>query len=81
MKKDHRLLFDKSIQFGHGKLLGFDIFPYKENLNIHVRIYKELASPSTTETNMGFCHAHLPDDDTNPQSAAQALLHETSKLW
>jgi predicted nucleic acid-binding protein len=40
--KDHKLLFDKIIKVGHGKLLGVDIVPYQENLHIHIRSFKEL---------------------------------------
>jgi hypothetical protein len=28
-----------------------------------------------------FCNTHLPEYDSNPQSAAQALLSKTSKHW
>jgi hypothetical protein len=28
-----------------------------------------------------FCNAHLPEYDSNPQSAAQALLSKKSKYW
>jgi hypothetical protein len=34
--KDHKLLFDKIIEVGRGKLLGVDIVPHQENLNIHI---------------------------------------------
>jgi hypothetical protein len=40
--KDHKLLFDKIIEVGRGKLLGVDIVLHQENLNIHIRSYKEL---------------------------------------
>jgi hypothetical protein len=30
--KDHKLLFDKIIEVGHGKLLGFDIVPSSREL-------------------------------------------------
>ena len=40
--KDHKLLFDKIIEVGRGKLLGVDIVPHEENLHIHIRSYKEL---------------------------------------
>jgi diphthamide synthase subunit DPH2 len=34
--KDHKLLFDKIIEVGHGQLLGVAIVPHQENLNIHI---------------------------------------------
>jgi hypothetical protein len=34
--RDHKLLFDKIIEVGRGKLLGVDIVPHQENLNIHI---------------------------------------------
>jgi hypothetical protein len=37
--KDHKLLFDKIIEVGRRKLLGVDIVPHQENLNIHIRSY------------------------------------------
>jgi hypothetical protein len=40
--KDHKLLFDKIIEVGRGKLLGVDFVPHQENLHIHIRSYKEL---------------------------------------
>jgi hypothetical protein len=39
---DHKLLFDKIIEVGRGKLLGVDMVPHQENLHIHIRSYKEL---------------------------------------
>jgi hypothetical protein len=40
--KGPKLLFDKIIEIGCGKLLGIDIVPHQENLHIHIRSYKEL---------------------------------------
>jgi hypothetical protein len=40
--KDHKLIFDKIIEVGRGKLLVVDIVPHQENLHIHIRTYKEL---------------------------------------
>ena len=40
--KDHKILFDKIIEVGRGKLLGIDIVPHQENFHIHIRSYKEL---------------------------------------
>jgi hypothetical protein len=34
-----------------------------------------------TINNAEFCNAHLREYDSNPQSAAQALLSEKSKHW
>jgi hypothetical protein len=31
--------------------------------------------------NVDFCNAHLPEYDSNPQSAVQALLSKMSKHW
>jgi hypothetical protein len=39
--KDHKILFDKIIEVGCGKLLGVDIVPHQENLNRHIRSYKD----------------------------------------
>jgi hypothetical protein len=36
--EDHKLLFDKIIEVGRGKLLGVDIVPHQENLHIHTRV-------------------------------------------
>jgi hypothetical protein len=40
--KDHKLLFAKIIEVGSSKLLGVDIVPHQENLNIHIWSYREL---------------------------------------
>jgi hypothetical protein len=38
--KDHKLLFDKIIEVGRSKMLGVDIVPHQENLQIHIRSIK-----------------------------------------
>jgi hypothetical protein len=40
--KYHKLLLDKIIEVGCGKLLGVDIVTHQENLRVHIRSYKEL---------------------------------------
>jgi hypothetical protein len=40
--KDHKLIFDKIIEVGCGRLLGVDTVPHQENLHIHIRSYTEL---------------------------------------
>jgi hypothetical protein len=43
--------------------------------------YKEPdADQEIIHDNVEFCNAHLPEYDSNPQSAAQALLSKKSKI-
>jgi hypothetical protein len=38
--KDHKLIFDKIIEVGRGKLLGVDIVPHQENLTSILEVIK-----------------------------------------
>jgi hypothetical protein len=46
-------------------------YPYKERDTETKNISDDLE----------FCNAHLPEYDSNPQSAAQALVSKKSKHW
>jgi Reverse transcriptase (RNA-dependent DNA polymerase) len=43
--------------------------------------YKEPEADEIISDDVEFCNAHLPEYDSNPQSAAQALLSKKSKHW
>jgi Reverse transcriptase (RNA-dependent DNA polymerase) len=43
--------------------------------------YKEPRADLEIISDVEFCNAHLPEHDSNPQSAAQALLSKKTKYW